>query len=150
MSIFEHVDEQEERVVRYVNQSEGDGSTPLFMAVYDGNPDLVSYLLAHGADAHFSCHHGNFLHAAILSQHLPLFERGLALGCDVNEINVFGNSPLTLVSRWVPIIKVKVKSKPLYSSQKSIFIGRRDDDIDNDMDHDACCGDDGLGGGGDR
>ena len=86
-------------VVRFLNQEGSDGSTALFMAVYDGNIELVNYLLANGADPYFSSHHGNFFHAAVLSQSVPLIRRALELGCDVNEHNVFGNSPLTLVSR---------------------------------------------------
>ncbi|XP_076438814.1 uncharacterized protein LOC143277796 [Babylonia areolata] len=86
-------------VARFLNQVGSDGSTALFMAVYDGNVELVDYLLGHGADPHFSSQHGNFFHAAVLSQSLPLLHRALGLGCRINEVNMFGNSPLTLVSR---------------------------------------------------
>ena len=86
-------------VVRFLNQEGSDGSTALFMAVYDGNMDLVNYLLDNGANPYFCSHHGNFFHAAVLSQSVPLIRRALELGCSINEHNVFGNSPLTLVSR---------------------------------------------------
>ena len=86
-------------VVRFLNQEGSDGSTALFMAVYDGNVHLVDYLLAKGADPYFSSHHGNFFHSAVLSQSVPLIRRALQLGCSINEHNVFGNSPLTLISR---------------------------------------------------
>lgn len=86
-------------VVRFLNQEGSDGSTALFMAVYDGDVDLVNYLLDNGANPYFSSHHGNFFHAAVLSQSVPLIRRALELGCSINEHNVFGNSPLTLVSR---------------------------------------------------
>ncbi|KAK7096475.1 hypothetical protein V1264_005770 [Littorina saxatilis] len=86
-------------VIRFLNQEGSDGSTALFMAVYDGNVQLVNYLLDHGANPFFSSHHGNFFHAAVLSQSVPLVRRALELGCAINQHNVFGNSPLTLVSR---------------------------------------------------
>ncbi|KAL8595537.1 hypothetical protein ACOMHN_000745 [Nucella lapillus] len=86
-------------VERFLNQVGNDGSTALFMAVYDGNVHLVDYLLRNGADPYFSSQHGNFFHAAVLSQCLPLLHRALGLHCDINEVNLFGNSPLILISR---------------------------------------------------
>ena len=87
------------RRVCFLNQRTVDGSTPLFMAVFSGNVEIVEYLLQAGSGSDFECTHGNFFHAAVLSQSMGLVERALGLGCHINHINAFGNSPLILVSR---------------------------------------------------
>ncbi|KAK7497830.1 hypothetical protein BaRGS_00010964 [Batillaria attramentaria] len=83
----------------FLNQRTIDGSTPLFMAVFSGNVQIVNYLLKAGAGSNFQCTHGNFFHAAVLSQNMTLVNKALELNCDINHINAFGNSPLILVSR---------------------------------------------------
>ncbi|PVD36367.1 hypothetical protein C0Q70_03349 [Pomacea canaliculata] len=90
---------QTQRLRHLLNQGTVDGSTPLFMAAFNGDLQIVEYLLKAGADADFFCVHGNFFHAAVLSQNIDVIKKGFEIDCDINHCNSFGNTPLILVSR---------------------------------------------------
>lgn len=76
-----------------------DNSTALYMAALGGHLEIVHYLLEQGASPHVQCPTGTLVHAAVSSGNVPLLELVLSLGCVVNAVNDYGNTPLLLASR---------------------------------------------------
>lgn len=88
-----------QRMKHLLNQGAGDVSTPLYMAASGGDLQIVEYLITAGADPHFACLSGNFLHAAVNSECLDVIKKGFKLGCNVNHRNAVGDTPLHLAGR---------------------------------------------------
>ncbi|XP_048251589.1 ankyrin-3-like [Haliotis rufescens] len=85
-----------------LNCTAADGCSPVIMAALGGHYTLVKHLLHLGADPHIICCHGNLTHAAVLSssaESLDLLELATSLGCNLNLVNEYGNTPLHLSAR---------------------------------------------------
>ncbi|XP_067653552.1 ankyrin-3-like [Haliotis asinina] len=85
-----------------LNCMASDGCSPIIMTALGGHHDLVKHLLHLGADPHVICCHGNLAHAAVLSscaESMDLLKLALSLGCNLNLVNEYGNTPLHLSAR---------------------------------------------------
>ncbi|XP_046554107.1 ankyrin-3-like [Haliotis rubra] len=85
-----------------LNCTASDGCSPIVMAALGGHHDLVKHLLHLGADPHIICCHGNLAHAAVLSscaESMDLLKLAVSLGCNLNQVNEYGNTPLHLSAR---------------------------------------------------
>jgi Fem-1 family protein b len=83
-----------------VNHTTRTNSTPIRCACSHGNIDMVRYLIENGADIHIAkiCNQTNLL-LSVAREHMELVTYLVnELGCDVNECNSHGRSPLTLAA----------------------------------------------------
>ncbi len=83
----------------YVNQTNAEGDTPLMVAAESGNVQMVDFLLENGANPHYENKNSDVRTAsmlAVIRGHLPVLEKLLEGGVDVNERGDFAGSPLLM------------------------------------------------------
>lgn len=76
-----------------------DGYTPLHRACYSNHPDIVEFLLKHGADVEArTCDGWTPLHSACKWNHFDCADLLLDYGSDINSLTNGGQTPLHLAS----------------------------------------------------
>lgn len=79
----------------YINMGDDGGWTPLIWACEHGHLNVAKYLINHGASPHARDVEQNVaLHWAAFSNSSHIIEVLLNNGCDVNAVNVHGETPL--------------------------------------------------------
>lgn len=79
----------------FVNCRDDGGWTPLVWACEHGHIDVVSYLISNGANPHLrDVEYNEALHWAAFSGSSDVLAMLLNAGCDVNTVNVQGETPL--------------------------------------------------------
>src|SRR5260221_8706407 len=86
---------------KLVNADDGDGHTPLHVAVDQGRREMSAFLLDHGASlkAPDSCG-WTPLHTAASKGHTAVAELLIARGADVNALDLRKQTPLVLALKW--------------------------------------------------
>jgi ankyrin repeat protein len=75
------------------------GMTPFYCAVMLNHTELVSKMVAHGADLYASGPQGSALHEAAENGNLALLKLLVSNGADINRINDLGETPLFLAAQ---------------------------------------------------
>ena len=87
-------------ILRYdasaANRINSIGYSPLMVAAYNGKKEIVSLLIAYGADVNFDTDNGDALMAAVFKGHSEIVEILLTNGADPNEVDVHGKTALLL------------------------------------------------------
>lgn len=79
----------------FINCQDDGGWTPLVWACEHGHVEVVSYLISNGANPNLrDVEYNEALHWAAFSGSCNVLELLLNAGCDVNTLNVQGETPL--------------------------------------------------------
>lgn len=94
------------------NTANGEGRTPLFLAVQAGRPEMVQVLLDGGAAAHWRDAQGNsLLHWAVIHGDTPEAARTVAMlvetGADLEAVDALGRTPLLRAAEAGAVALVK-------------------------------------------
>lgn len=89
-------------ILRYdassVNSINSIGYSPLIVASYTGKKEIVSLLIAFGADISFDSDYGDALMAAVKNDHLEIVEILLTNQADPKETDARGKCPLLIAT----------------------------------------------------
>jgi len=88
------------------------GYSPLIVASYSGKNEIVSLLIAYGADVNFDTDYGNALMAAVKNNHSEIVEILLTNSADPNESDLRGKTPLLIavLNENIDIIELLMKT----------------------------------------
>lgn len=82
-------------IPNFINCQDDGGWTPLVWACEHGHVEVVSFLMSNGADPNLrDVEYNEALHWAAFSGSCNVLELLLNADCDVNTVNVQGESPL--------------------------------------------------------
>jgi ankyrin repeat protein len=89
-----------------------DGFTPLILAAYNGNVEMVGLLLENHADVHTGSRMGNALMAASFRGYTEIVEKLLKAGARVNDANEAGGTALmyAALSGSTDVIRLLIRS----------------------------------------
>ncbi|MDQ1474682.1 MAG: uncharacterized protein QOJ99_6162 [Bryobacterales bacterium] len=89
-----------------------DGFTPLILAAYNGNAEMVELLLENHADVHTGSRKGNALMAASFRGYTAIAEKLIKAGARVNDANVAGGTALmyAALSGRTDVIRLLIRS----------------------------------------
>ena len=90
-----------------VNAIDQNGFSPLILACYRANTDVVTFLLAHQCDVNYVSNEGTALMAATVKGNLPLAKLLLNNGADPNLTNSSGMTALMYAVQFKSIEMVK-------------------------------------------
>ena len=85
-----------------VNQTDGLGRTPLYLAAWLNQPDILNLLLRNGGDPNIGASwkgHATPLHVASRNAHAEIARRLIEAGAEVNVKDDDGDTPLLLAAR---------------------------------------------------
>jgi ankyrin repeat protein len=77
-----------------INQMNDNGFTPLILAAYKGNFEIVEFLLVEGANINYQSEMGSALTAAVFKGNIELSKLLLAFKADPNGTDLNGVTPL--------------------------------------------------------
>lgn len=103
-------------ILRYdptaVNSINSIGYSPLIVAAYSGKKEIVSLLLAAGADINFDTDYGHALMAAVKNNQTEIVEILLTNSADPNEPDGRGKTPLLIavLNENIEIVDLLMKS----------------------------------------
>jgi len=84
-----------------INESDNKGFTPLIIAAYNNQSDIIELLLQHGADSNIGDHNGNTaLMGAVFKGYDPIVYKLLDAGADPNRQNAQGATALTFAATF--------------------------------------------------
>jgi ankyrin repeat protein len=88
------------------------GYSPLIVAAYSGKKEIVSLLIAFGADVNFDTDNGDALMAAVKNNHTEIVEILLTNSANPNESDLRGKSPLLIavLNENVAIVDLLMKT----------------------------------------
>ena len=95
-----------------VSKAGPDGFTPLILAAYNGNPEMVDLLLENHADVHAVSRMGNALMAASFRGYTDIVAKLLRAGARVNDVNDAGGTALmyAALSGRTDVIRLLIRS----------------------------------------